>query len=426
MTTVATRRTRTHQRHLTRGQALRLLRESYSPSGEDSKPEVDWDAGIIRGVKVLGRTSPNQHGIKEATAGTEYTSEAMESALPLYEGRVVNIDHPPRKEPGKDRSSYDRFGKLANARVEAGGIFADLHFLKTHPMAKRICEAARKMPELFGLSHNAMGKGEVRNSKYMIVAIPEVRSVDIVADAGSTSSLFESKESRPMKIKALLEAWLPNVKKSRRPILKKLLEECDEGMKKVMEEDMPADMPPEMAAPADASADPDQALHDGFGAAMKAAVDSYLAGDLDAAALAKKIKEISSAHEKLTAEPEPPPAPVAEDDGEGDDDEETEVPESKKVKAAAGEARELREQMEIRDLIDDAGLKFAKPEGRKAFVKSLVPLTESERKAMIEERKGMPVPAPTSRTRSQGQGTQTGDTPAKVTDGKSFAGAICH
>jgi hypothetical protein len=44
--------------------------------------------------------------------------------------------------------------------------------------------------------------------------------------------------------------------------------------------------------------------------------------------------------------------------------------------------------MAVRDLIEDAGLTFAKPEARKAFIRSLIPLTESERKELITERRG--------------------------------------
>lgn len=394
MTTAVKRRT--HQRAPL--QIKRLLHESHMAS-ESTKPEVDWEAGIIRGVKILGRTSPNCHGI-DGIDGTEYTTEAMEAARPLYEGRLVNIDHPPRKEPTKDRSSYDRFGKLVNVRVEEGGLFGDLHFLKTHPMARRVCEAADKMPDLFGLSHNAYGKGEVRDKKYVITSIPEVRSVDLVADAGSVKSLFESTEQRkPMKIKEYLTACLPLIesKKARKPILAKLLEMCDDDkMKKVMEEDMPpledgTDMP----AP-EAATDPDQALKDGFRAALNALVDSALAGDMDEGAAVSKFRDLLKTHGKLTAAPEAPA--VTEGEEEDDEDEEKAMKESRELKQA-------REELAIRDLIESAELKFAKQEARKAFVKSLVPLDAGERKAMIDERKSLVESAPQSnRPRSQSSG----------------------
>ena len=67
---------------------------------------VDRKAGIIRGVKVLGHHSQN---------GRQYTPEAIRQAASLYEGAMVNIDHPDG-EPTEQRSAYDRFGKLVRVR----------------------------------------------------------------------------------------------------------------------------------------------------------------------------------------------------------------------------------------------------------------------------------------------------------------------
>jgi hypothetical protein len=144
---------------------------------------VDRKAGIIRSVKVLGHTSQN---------GRQYTPEAIRQAASLYEGVMVNIDHPDG-EPTDQRSAYDRFGKLVRVRyVEGKGLFADLEYLKTHPMAARVCEAAESMPEAFGMSHNAEGEGEKNKDGVFVVSkITEVRHVDLVADPATTKSLSE-------------------------------------------------------------------------------------------------------------------------------------------------------------------------------------------------------------------------------------------
>ena len=144
---------------------------------------VDRKAGIIRGVKVLGHHSQN---------GRQYTPEAIRQAASLYEGAMVNIDHPDG-EPTEQRSAYDRFGKLVRVRyVEGKGLFADLEYLKTHPMAARVCEAAESMPEAFGMSHNAEGEGEKNIEGVFVVSkITEVRHVDLVADPATTKSLSE-------------------------------------------------------------------------------------------------------------------------------------------------------------------------------------------------------------------------------------------
>jgi len=157
---------------------INLLEITHSPSAR-----VDRTAGIIRGVKVLGGNSKNRR---------VYTESAMRSAIGLYRGLAVNIDHPDRERPNKDRSVSDRFGQLENVRFERGGIFADLHFLKTHGLADQVCEAAERMPSSLGLSHNAAGRVERRAGRDVVEEIESVRSVDIVADPATTSGLFES------------------------------------------------------------------------------------------------------------------------------------------------------------------------------------------------------------------------------------------
>jgi hypothetical protein len=145
---------------------------------------VDRRNGVIRNVKVLGLISENNR---------RYLPEAVKKSIPLYENIAVNIDHPDR-QADDSRSAYDRFGKLENVRfVENEGLFGDLFFLKSHPMAERICEAAERMPDMFGLSHNADGDGETRDGVFVVEKIIGVRHVDVVADPATTKSLSESK-----------------------------------------------------------------------------------------------------------------------------------------------------------------------------------------------------------------------------------------
>jgi hypothetical protein len=147
--------------------------------------KVDRTLGRIKDVKILGFKSLN---------GRRYTPEAVKSAAKLYEGAMVNIDHPEGKPTGQ-RSAYDRFGKLVNIRyVEGEGLFGDLEYLTKHPMALRVAEAAERMPELYGMSHNAEGEGEDDDEGIFVVnRITEVRHVDLVADPATTKSLSESR-----------------------------------------------------------------------------------------------------------------------------------------------------------------------------------------------------------------------------------------
>ena len=186
---------------------------------------VDRKAGVIRSVKVLGHTSQN---------GRQYTPEVIRQAASLYEGVMVNIDHPDG-EPTDQRSAYDRFGKLVRVRyVEGKGLFADLEYLKTHPMAARVCEAAESMPEAFGMSHNAEGEGEKNKDGVFVVSrITEVRHVDLVADPATTKSLSEgvsamsSRSIRTKKAHRMSEADKADDKEMEADMDKKDMEEAD-------------------------------------------------------------------------------------------------------------------------------------------------------------------------------------------------------
>jgi hypothetical protein len=152
-----------------------------------SRPcKVDREAGIIYGAKVVGFQSKN---------GGRYSKECLEAAKSMYEGAKCNLNHPHRESPGVDRNIEDRFGIFHNVRIGEDGAYADLHYLKAHPFADRACEAAESMPEIFGFSHNAKtiqvpdGNGGIIHE-----SITRVRSVDLVADPATTSSIFESED----------------------------------------------------------------------------------------------------------------------------------------------------------------------------------------------------------------------------------------
>jgi hypothetical protein len=148
---------------------------------------VDRDLGVVRGVKVLGLVSAN---------GRRYTRAAIERARPLYEGIPVNIDHPHQARPDEQRRWADRLGRLENVRATDAGLFADLHYLKSHPMAEMTVEAAERMPEALGLSHNAVGRVVKRQQETIVEEIMQVRSVDVVSDPATTKSLFEEERDQ--------------------------------------------------------------------------------------------------------------------------------------------------------------------------------------------------------------------------------------
>lgn len=144
---------------------------------------VDRAAGIIRGVKILGLESQN---------GRSYLPQALEAAMPLYEGAKVNVNHP-RSPLGAPRDYQDRLGTIRNVNFKAAaGLFADLHFNPQHALAGQLAWDAEHAPENVGFSHNVLAKVGRRGDRTVVEGITKVQSVDLVADPATTRGLFEA------------------------------------------------------------------------------------------------------------------------------------------------------------------------------------------------------------------------------------------
>jgi hypothetical protein len=238
--------------------------------------KVDRANGVIRDVRILGPDSRNRR---------RYTGPAISAARPLYEGKQVNFDHPPRTDPDRERTIGDRAGWLENVREVDGGLTGDLHLLTADPRAGKILEAAEKRPDLFGLSHNADGRSARRDGTVLVEEITRVRSVDIVSDPATTRSLFESIErDEEQSMKTTLREVAGKLKAKGNDLLVRLFEE--EGMGAM------ADVPVE----ASASGDSDGQIKSAFRAMVIAAFDD---DKLDTKATLKKIGDIMRAQEKL-------------------------------------------------------------------------------------------------------------------------------
>jgi hypothetical protein len=336
------------------------LREDFFRSGQPHK--VDREAGIIYGVKVLGWESPNRHGI-EGVDGTVYDRDAVTQAMRLYEGTVVNKNHPPRDKPSQERVVADRIGWLANVRIADGGLYADLHLLKSDPDAAKIFEAAESNPALFGMSHNATGKWEVREGKAYIVEIPDVRSVDLVTEGGTTRSLFESRETRKKAIRQIQGT------KAGRPAGQSRLAECEDEKETPVMDDM---APDSAMAPAPMASD---------GRGMLAQAVGLLAQSMDADDhdLAAKIMKL------LKPEAPEEAAPVAEDEGMDDkSDEDKKDMDAKESRELKNENARLKRELVVVQECAAAQVSLT-PVRRKA----LLSLTEAaERQELISSWKG--------------------------------------
>lgn len=391
-------------RHTSTSQSPRAaLVESYTLGGQaDSSLRIDEENGIIFGVKLGGRFSPNCHGIRGVTEGTEYKASAYKEALALYEGAKVFIKHSRGQSARDDRDPFEYMGVIRNARYDDASDCprGDFHYKKTHPRTPELLEDIKRGMGGFGFSHHIPPggyTGRVVNGKLIVEKINEIKSVDLVNDPATTRNLWEAR-SVSTTFKAILESRLPKLSSARRSHANRLLED----------DSMPGDV---MDAPVEEpSTDPDQALKDGFRAAILAVLDD---DSMDVNAKKKKIGELLATEEKLTGDEEPPAATEEDEGDEGDGEPDESAKESKEV-------RKLR--------AENACLK-AGVEAKPALVKALALLeSEDDRRALIEATKaGATKTGGGGKAKSSGPGRsiqESNQGSSKVPEGSKFSASI--
>lgn len=161
----------------------------------EAAPGVDAEAGVLRGVKLLGMESRNNR---------RYKREAMQKAASLYEGVKIYVDHPTPGEIGNDRRIKDWAGVITAARFESNGIYGDIKLRKESEHFRGIVEAATEFPKSIGFSHVADGDSGYEGKTEIVESITKVFSVDLVADPATTLGFFES--ARPATVKSLVES----------------------------------------------------------------------------------------------------------------------------------------------------------------------------------------------------------------------------
>lgn len=136
---------------------------------------VDREAGVIYGVKVCGLTSRN---------GRTYPAATLKEAVALYDGVPANLNHTKSGRPVQDR-----IGQFARPVAKPDGVYADLHYNRSHPLAGWLAEQADRFPRTLGFSHVADGDQDTRSGK--VVKIHEVKSVDLVDTPATNRGMFE-------------------------------------------------------------------------------------------------------------------------------------------------------------------------------------------------------------------------------------------
>lgn len=157
----------------------------------DAVEAVDAEAGLVRGVKLLGLKSRNRN--PDGSVGRDYdTAGVQESAARLFPGTRVYIDHP--ADPSAPRKYEDAFGVVENYRFVPGkGHFGDLRYNTRHRLASQFAEDVQKFPRGLGFSINAAVKpGKKAGAGGMVVESLELlRSVDVVTRPATAVGLFE-------------------------------------------------------------------------------------------------------------------------------------------------------------------------------------------------------------------------------------------
>lgn len=295
-------------------------------------PKVDREQCVIRGVKLLGRMSKN---------GRTYSDNALSQAAKLYDGADVCIDHP--RDSDTPRGMAESFALIQSPAIKADGVYGDLHYLKSHPLAESILERAERFPRSFGLSQNAVGSiVSTADGSDLVESIEHVESVDIVRRPATTAGLFESADHPTQKpMKKTLKKLLTESKAKDAPRLSKLLEEDGFAPMAEVQVDAPAG---------------GDAVKDGIKAMVNAVIDDE---SLDSAAKAQKIKLILGVEDKLAEKAAETPTP-----GESSEP----VAEQLSKRLARFERKE-----QVRDLLEEDG-------------RTLASLTAGQRK-LLEEAK---------------------------------------
>jgi hypothetical protein len=175
---------------------------------------IDRQAGIIFKVKILGKESANRR---------TYSDQALRDAARLYEGARVNVNHD-RQNPNRERGIAEEFGTLRNVSRCGNGVYGDLHFLKSHPLADLVIEKAERFPDKIGLSHNADGQSTVKLSGHEVVeSIRRVNSVDLVLNPATNRGLFESRRDE-IEYPKTNDEFCASLRGNYRPLTREILE----------------------------------------------------------------------------------------------------------------------------------------------------------------------------------------------------------
>lgn len=297
---------------------LDRISEAFEPP-----QSVDREAGVIRGVKLLGFVSKN---------GRRYSEAAVRKAASLYEGKVINLNHVGK---GQARDVRDLAGAFSNIRVEEGkGLFGDVRYLKGDPAGEKFATLAEAGFSNVGMSHDADGRMKRIGNENVVEEITAVNSVDVVFNPATTQSFKEHTMTKTT-LRKLIEA-------TPYKYTAKLLEMLPEL---AAEEPIDAPEMPET----DSAPDPVDAVAAALGAKV---LDAIKDPDVDDAAVGAMAKAASKTVASVRADMEPKAEKPADAPSDPPADEKT--TEAVIAKAIAKANAPLLEKLEAVAKRDDA------------------------------------------------------------------------
>ena len=193
--------------------------------------QVDREQRLIRNVALAGQKSSN---------GYVYSEQALRSAIPLYEGKPVFLDHASNPNRPHDRSTRDLAGSIVNARFESGRPRGDIRAIHS--------EAGNVLLAMAEMNANDSGMSQVvlaerSKDRKTVTKIHDVVSVDAVVFPATTRNFSERYEGdgTMSEVQTLLERQIATLETERNTLQTDLKSERDkvtalEGEKKTLSE----------------------------------------------------------------------------------------------------------------------------------------------------------------------------------------------
>ena len=183
------------------------LREAFS-AGINLDTRVDFAAGIVHDVVLLGKTSLNKK---------RYIDKAIDDAFKVVEASGSYIDHPTGEN--NNRSIKERFGVFKGPYKNGAGELCAREFVydKKNSFAPSFEWMLKHCPKDIGFSINADAMGYQEGEEIVVTEITKCHGFDLVDRPATTGGIFNVRESvnrRSITIREALNSMFPEAFKT--------------------------------------------------------------------------------------------------------------------------------------------------------------------------------------------------------------------